>query len=131
MNKAINKSIILGVALDAGNPDADSLLVVPVLVAEEVDEGELFDVDPAAEESPGHDGVDDRADRVAQNDLKFGIISFEMNLKVKKTFYDRTSTGTNLRPFRIEYSALGHSSTALPPPPFKAKLKPLYVCYNV
>ena len=88
MNKAINKSIILGVALDAGNPDADSLLVVPVLVAEEVDEGELFDVDPAAEESPGHDGVDDRANRVAKNDLKFGIISFEVNLdlKVKKLF---------------------------------------------
>ena len=72
-------SIILDVSLDARNPNADFLLVVPVLIAEEVDQGEFFDVDSSREKPPGHDGVDERANRVAQNDLKVEM-SFRISL---------------------------------------------------
>ena len=52
-------------SLDKWDSDSNSLLVIDVVVAEEVDEGELLDVDPAGEKLPGDDRVDDEANGIA------------------------------------------------------------------
>ena len=95
-------SIILDVSLDARNPNADFLLVVPVLIAEEVDQGEFFDVDSSREKPPGHDGVDERANRVAQNDLKVEMrFRISLNPCMAKTKKNQTSYVCGPGPIQI------------------------------
>lgn len=62
------KSITL-VAVNTRQPGRNKLLVLSVVIAEEVEQSDLFDVDAIFEEFPANCRVDNRAYRIGQNYL--------------------------------------------------------------